>query len=278
MGDLRIAAVCMHSKPGDLDGNLQKTENFVGKASRQGADVVCFPELSLTGYSLSNLERLCSPQRGEECILRITEMARIHGVVILAGLIDWTEGRMPCISQIVAGPGGLLGMHRKTHLSPSEQDVYRPGSEIGVFPSNDLRFGIQLCYEAHFPEISTLMALQGSRVIFIPHASPRGEPGEKRESWLRHLPARAFDNALYIVACNQVGITDLGFSFPGVAMVLSPAGRLVAEYTGNAENVLMADLKMEGLEAIRDHKMRYFLPHRRPELYGDLGTEWIKTP
>lgn len=270
MRDLRIAAVCMRAAPGDIDGNLKKTEAFVLEASRQGAEVVCFPELSLSGYGLRDPEVLCPPDRGEEAVRTITEMACAHDVVILAGLIEWPEGHGPCISQIVAGPGGLLGRYRKTHLSPSEKDAYRPGNEFGVFPSGDILFGVQLCYEAHFPEISTLMALKGVRVVFVPHASPRGEPEEKRDSWLRHLPARAFDNALFIVACNQVGVTDPGFSFPGVALVLNPAGRIVAEYTGNAENVLVADLKMAELAEIRGHKMRYFLPHRRPDLYRDI--------
>ncbi len=267
MGDLRIAAVCMHATPGDIDGNLQKTETFVLEASKMGADIVCFPELSLSGYGLRDPEKLCPPDRGEEAVHEITEMARVRHVVILAGLIEWPDGRGPCISQIVAGPNGLLGRYRKTHLSPSEKEAYHPGDEIGVFRSEDRHFGVQLCYEAHFPEISTLMALKGARVIFIPHASPRGEPEEKRDSWLRHLPARAFDNALFVVACNQVGATDRGFSFPGVTMVLNPSGRMVAEYTGNAENLLVADLKMGELEEIRGHRMRYFLPHRRPDLY-----------
>ncbi len=277
MRDLRIAAVCMHSAPGDIDGNLQKTEAFVLEASGQGADIVCFPELSLSGYGLKDPEALCSPNRVEEVVRAITEMARAHEVVVLAGLIEWLEGQGPCISQIVAGPGGLLGRYRKTHLSPSEKGTYRPGNAFDVFPSGDILFGVQLCYDAHFPEISTIMALKGARVVFMPHASPRGESEEKKDSWLRHLPARAFDNALFIVACNQVGVTDLGFSFPGVAMVLNPAGRLVSAYTGNAENVLMADLKMAELEEIRAHRMRYFLPHRRPQLYVDIGTELRKT-
>lgn len=271
MRDLRIAAVCMHAAPGDIDGNLEKTEAFVAEASRQGAEVVCFPELSLSGYGLRDPEALCPPDRVEEAVGRITGMARAHETVILAGLIEWPKEGGPCITQIVAGPDGLLGRYRKTHLSPSEKDAYRPGNEFGVFPSGDMLLGVQLCYEAHFPEISTFMGLKGVRVVFIPHASPRGEPEEKRESWLRHLPARAFDNALFVVACNQVGSTDLGFSFPGVAMVLNPAGRIVAEYAGNRENVLVADLKMAEIQEIRGHRMRYFLPHRRPDLYGDSG-------
>ncbi len=72
--------------------------------------------------------------------------------------------------------------------------------------------GIQLCYDAHFPELSTRMAVNGADIIFMPHASPRGTPSQKLTSWLRHLTARAFDNGVFIVACNQNGDNQKGCS------------------------------------------------------------------
>jgi N-carbamoylputrescine amidase len=90
----------------------------------------------------------------------------------------------------------------------------------------------------------------GADVIFMPHASPRGTPTQKFNSWMRHLPARAFDNSLYVVACNQ-----------------NPSGRIVKKNTGGKEHMIVADLKAEELEKVRGHRMRYFLPNRRPDLY-----------
>jgi N-carbamoylputrescine amidase len=116
------------------------------------------------------------------------------------------------------------------------------------------------------------MALKGAEIIFMPHASPRGNPGEKLQSWLRHLPGRAFDNALYVVACNQVGPTREGFTFPGVAVALNPAGIVMAEYKATKEEMLVVDLKRDEMEEIRKHRMAYFIPNRRPELYAELST------
>ena len=127
--------------------------------------------------------------------------------------------------------------------------------------------GIQLCYDAHFPELSTRMAVDGVDIIFMPHASPRGTPQEKFDSWMRHLTARAFDNGVFIVACNQVGENQKGLDFPGLAVVVGPSGNILTEKTTGREAMLVTDLKAEELSAIRDHKMRYFLPNRRPELY-----------
>ncbi|MFO7598934.1 MAG: nitrilase-related carbon-nitrogen hydrolase, partial [Candidatus Desulfacyla sp.] len=111
------------------------------------------------------------------------------------------------------------------------------------------------------------MALMGADIVFIPHASPRGTHGEKLESWMRHLPARAFDNGLFVVACNQVGPCGDGITFPGVAVVFGPDGRVLAQYVGMKEHILYAELKDEILQDVRTHRMRYFLPGRRPSLY-----------
>jgi N-carbamoylputrescine amidase len=84
---------------------------------------------------------------------------------------------------------------------------------------------------------------------------------------MRHLPARAFDNSLYVVACNQTGDNQAGLDFPGLAVILDPAGRIVGKDIDGKENIIIADLKAEKLAAVRGHRMRYFLPNRRPDLY-----------
>jgi len=272
MGDLKIAAVCMNSDTGEIERNLDRTEAFVSKASDLGAHLICFPELSITGYVLSDPSKVYRDVLPDQILERVAGMAREKGLIILAGLIEMPRGKKPYISQVVAGPEGLLGSYRKTHLSPKEKEIYQAGEEIRVFRYGEMVFGIQLCYEAHFPEISTVMALKGAEIIFMPHASPRGKPGEKLQSWLRHLPGRAFDNALYVVACNQVGKTGEGFTFPGVAVALSPAGNVMAKYAGTHEEMLLIDFQRAEIEEIRKHKMAYFIPNRRPELYSELSS------
>jgi predicted amidohydrolase len=111
------------------------------------------------------------------------------------------------------------------------------------------------------------MALMGADIIFIPHASPRGDAEGKLQGWLRHLTARAFDNGVFVVACNQVGQTDEGFSFPGAAVILGPNGQELARYAGEEEMILFATLEADMLKEVREHRMRYFIPSRRPDLY-----------
>jgi N-carbamoylputrescine amidase len=270
MKDLKIAAVCMKSLPRKIDRNLDRIESFVQEASERGVSIICFPELSITGYIHENPHNIYSLNQSGEIIERVIRMARTEGLIIIVGMIEMTDGLKPYISQVVASPDGLLGIYRKTHLSPQEKESFGAGEKLDVFKNRDITFGVQLCYEAHFPEISTVMALKGADIIFMPHASPRGTPEEKMQSWLRHLTSRAFDNGLYVVACNQVGETREGLSFPGVAIGLNPAGGVIARYGGNQEKMLLVDLRQSELWEIREHRMRYFIPNRRSELYKDL--------
>jgi predicted amidohydrolase len=267
MEDLIIAAVCMHAEPGQVDDNLATMARLTHAAAAEGADIICFPELSLPGYSLEpGAGRENSlPLAAAESFLR--PIAADEGVIMLAGIAEEAGQGKPFITQVVVGPEGLLGVHRKTHLGPPEKGRYRAADSLETFSAHGTTIGIQLCYETHFPEISTTMALQGAELFFCPHASPRGTGEEKRESWLRHLPARAFDNGVFLVACNQVGITSAGLSFPGVALVIGPDGRMDAAFTGDSEKVLIASLKSQDLLAVRQNRMGYFLRHRRPSLY-----------
>jgi len=269
--DLTIAAVCMNSPLGEIEKNLQRMETFVKEAARAGADLICFPELSVTGYRLENPAEIYAGFRPEKVLERVEEMARAYGMILLAGMVEPSDGAKPYISQLIAGPDGLLGVYRKTHLSPNEKATYMSGRKLEVFTVKGARFGVQLCYESHFPEISTIMALQGAEILLIPHASPRGSPAEKAESWLRHLPSRAFDNGLYVVANNQVGNNRNGFLFPGVAMALNPSGRVLGSYRGYEEKMMWVHLTGEELDETRKHSMKYFLPNRRPELYQEIS-------
>ncbi len=267
MKNIRIATVISHSIVGESKKNIASMEKWVLSAKKENADIICFPELNITGYSnreeiLNSAEPIPGPSTKV-----LLKLANINNIVILAGLVEKNKKNRFFVSHIVVKPDGSVGVYRKLHISPPERQVFTPGNEVVLFKTDGLVFGIQLCYDAHFPELSTHMAVQGADLIFIPHASPRGTPEAKYESWMRHLCARAYDNGIFIVACNPTGSNENGLEFAGICVVIGPSGEIIDRDVSGKETMMVTELKARDLEYVRGHRMRYFLPNRRPELY-----------
>ncbi len=266
--DLRIAAVVCRCPVGKVRHNLERTIYWAGEAKKNAAGLVCFPEMNLTGYSNhEDIKAHAITVHGEE-IQSLKELAAKLGIGLLVGFAERGANAAIYASHMVIAPGGQTAIYRKLYLAPPEKDHFCPGDRLPIFTWSGMRFGIQLCYDAHFPELSTSMAEAGADVIFIPHASPRGKSAaDKHRSWMRHLPARAYDNGIFVVACNQIGDNGNGLVFPGNAVAFSPSGEIIGTRLSGDSGLLMVDLKSDKLDYVHDHRMRYFLPNRRPELY-----------
>jgi predicted amidohydrolase len=275
--DVRVAAVQMCAPVAQVNGNLKKTREFVRRARDQRVDIVCFPETNISGYwSHRDLYDLAEPIPGR-ISEEVVEMATETGVTILAGMVEMGKNGVVYNTQIVATPQGLAGKYRKLHVNESEIPYFSYGYDLPVFHHPKVRFGIEICYDSHFPELSTALVLKGCELLFFPHASGEGEGfeegeretrEEKRARWLRYMPARAYDNAVFVVVCNQVGDNGGGTTFPGVSMVIDPKGRVIAEAQADEEDMIVADLRARDLVRVRkDESWHFFLRYRRPELY-----------
>lgn len=270
MKDIRIAAAVSRAEPLDVGRNFDTMTRLVRDARRAGARLVCFPEMNLTGYVIApEIRQVAQPVPGP-LSQRLSALADAEEMVILAGLAEKGPADELFVSHLVAAPGREIALYRKLHMAPPERKLFAQGDAAPVFEAAGVRFGVQLCYDAHFPEISTHMAQAGAELILVPHASPRGSADEKFRSWMRHLPARAFDNSVFLVAVNQIGSSPKGLTYPGIALAVDPSGRLMASELRDQEGLLVLDLPAAALERVRNHKMRFFFPNRRPRLYERL--------
>jgi N-carbamoylputrescine amidase len=268
MKNIRVAAAIVNSPVGQTRKNLDRTAVWVAEAHRQGAAIICFPELNITGYSThEDIKQAAEPIPGDVS-RHLFQLARDYQICVLAGFVEQNKKGGLFASHLVATPDKISGVYRKIHIAPPEREVFSPGSSVPLFDISGVKAGIQLCYDVHFPELSTRMAVEGADILFMPHASPRGTSAEKFQSWMRHLTARAFDNGLFVVACNQAGNNQKGLQFPGVAVIIGPDGEVLDKKSGDEEGILIADLNAEDLANVRNHRMRYFLPNRRPEIYN----------
>ena len=271
MKNIRIAVVISNSPIGKISQNLEAMADRVKEARKKGVAIICFPEMNITGYSTRKIIVDSAQFISGSVVNELEELAEKENMIILAGLAEKDEKGRIFAGHLVVKPQGLSGVYRKLHIAPPEQKIFSPGRNIPLFEAHGVKFGIQLCYDAHFPELSTLMALNGADIIFFPHASPRGTPEEKFRSWMRHLTARAYDNGLFVVACNQTGENKNGLNFPGIALVIDPSGNVIDKDLSGKENMIVFDLKNSDLAKVRNHKMRYFLPNRRSDIF-DIPT------
>jgi len=270
MEDVRVAAVVMQSVVGRTSDNLVRIEAIVREAAAQGVQLICFPEASITGYSIQEtISAYAEPIPGPSSDA-LVDLSKLTGLTILSGLIESGERGRLFISHIVTSPDGLGDVYRKLHLAPNEEKIYNHGDGIPTYRFGKMTFGIELCYDTHFPELTTILALRGVEVLFLPFASPRETSKEKQERWMRYLSARAYDNSVFVVACNQLGYYNADGAFPGIAFVLDPKGQIVAEASGDGERIIIADLSASDLERVRGREMGFFLSRRRPEIYGEL--------
>ncbi len=266
MEPMTISMVPLHSRVGDVDGNLRRMTEACANAG--DADMICFPELSLTGYSMPSSagHRMSIDHPDIGCLVDLTDDSDI---AICFGYVD-EDGH---ITQCIAERGKVLGAYHKTHLGEREAGVMIPGDSFPLFRTSRAVVGIQVCWEAHFPEITGTYALDGADLILMPFASGLG--GERRQSsWDRVLPARAYDNTVFVAAVNAFGDSGAGTFLGGGASAYDVRGIRMGCTEGSEPLTVRLDpeqmerIRAEGYESMKDV---YFLDKRRPELYGRIG-------
>jgi len=275
MQNIRIAVVQMNCRVGDTVGNIATIQRFVDDAVADRVDMICFPELSISGYNPGDASNPQAESIDGVSAQAIAEIGRRQGVTFMAGLLERDISGIVYNTQIVVNDQGVIGAYRKTHVATSEAGSWCQGSEMPVFVHPKARFGIEICFDSHFPEVSTILAQRGAEILFFPHASDMDETAnEKQARWLRYMPARANDNTVYVAACNHVGENGAGRTFSGVSFICDARGCVVAEASnGTEEQMVVADLKATDLAEARSVSETFYRHFRRPEMY----TNWMKS-
>lgn len=275
MLDTRIAMVQMNSRVGETERNIARIGDFLEQAAARDVDIVCFPELSVSGYNAGDTANPVPEPVPGPSTDSLEALGREHGLWFLAGILERSPGGVVYNKQVVITPDGMAGAFRKMHVPTSEIGTWAEGDDLAVFDHPKIRFGIEICFDSHFPELSTALAEMGAEIIFLPHASGRGEEAaEKRPRWLRYMPARAYDNNVFVAVCNQVGDTGAGRVFTGVTFVCDPRGRVIAEGEhADREEMVIADLKADDFNEARSEMETFFRHFRRPELYAQWAAK-----
>src|SRR4030042_6597966 len=227
---IKLALAQISSRRENKKENLRKIEEFTKKAKEAAADLVIFPELSLTGYVVhEQIYELAETIPGPST-QRIEELAKKTGLHIIFGRPRQSEKPQATIfnTAIFVGPEGLIGKYRKmylpTHSVFEEKRHFRPGYQSATFDTAIGKIGLCICYDIFFPEVTRLARLHGAQLIVCISASP----GVRKSYFEILTAARALENTAFLAFVNLVGVQD-GLKFWGGGRVISPTGDLLAK-------------------------------------------------
>lgn len=277
----------------DPEENQRKTLSWVAQAARQGAQVICLPELYRSHYFCqseeSKLFDLAETIPGPST-QAFQQAARELQVSIVVPLFEKRAPGLYHNSAVIIDAGGeILGTYRKMHIPDDpafyEKYYFTPG-DLGfqTFATKFGRIGTLICWDQWYPEGARLTALQGAEVLFYPtaigwHPSEKERYGAaQRDSWVTIQRSHAIANGVYVAAANRIGLErplpgSDGLQFWGSSFICDPQGVVLTQGSEDREEILLAEVDLGHLETIRRNWP--FLRDRRIDAYGAISQRWI---
>lgn len=280
MASTKIACVQMDVEIGNVEANRRKIVERIELAADRGAELVIFPECAVTGYCFDSLDEAkpyAEPIDGPSSQAIAAACSRTNTYVV-AGFIE-RDGASFYNAAMLVGPDGVIGNYRKVHLPFLGVDRFlTPGDRpFRVFDLPFGRIGINICYDASFPEAARALKLLGAELIVLPTNWPTG-------AWRTAefiINSRACENHVTFAAVNRCGV-ERGWEFIGRSKVADVNGDTIAEAAREGEQMLIADVDLQ--EANNNRIVNVAgsyeidrLADRRPEFYGEISAPTIKS-
>lgn len=238
-----IALIQIHSYPGEVERNVSHGIELYRKAVEGGAKAVVFPELWTCGYYLETPAFLAAAEKDMEILARFRALAAEYQVLTILPVPQVIEGSLYIGLYVIERTGEVIAAYQKSFLWGREQNYFVHGKRrYDPVDTSIGRIGTLICYDIEFPEPARILALKGAQLIFVP--SVWSIPALNR--WNIQLPARALDNTVFIAGINNVGEGACGHT-----RVVGPFGNILADASGDQEEVLLADIDYAEINRIR---------------------------
>ncbi|MCY6484214.1 carbon-nitrogen family hydrolase [Clostridium aestuarii] len=258
---MKIAVAQFNIDVRNKEKNQQKCEGFIAEAGKKKADIIIFPEMTLTGFS-RNINRI--GDENEETIEWFKEKADMHNINVCFGYVEKaTSGKGKNNLSMVSPNGEELLRYTKMHPFSygREHEFYEKGNKIDFFKIDDSTFSAFICYDLRFPEIFQIASKKAQVIIVIANW-----PEARREHWITLLRARAIENQCYVIGANIVGETNR-IIYSGDSMVIDPLGNIIVA-SHKKEELIVADIDVEKISEIRNSFN--IKVDRQEELYFEL--------
>jgi NAD+ synthase (glutamine-hydrolysing) len=265
---IRLALAQANPTVGDLPGNAKKIIDFIEQARRAGADIVAFPELTITGYPPEDL--LLRPEFLDQNQAALEEVVReTRGITAVIGFAQRAGDVFNAAA--IAHDGEIAGIYQKSRLPNyavfDEMRYFRPGRETFVCRRGPLTFGVNICEDIFVPGgPTTALAVYGDADLVINLSSSPFHAGKSlvRD---RMLATRANDGVSVVAFVNTVGGQD-ELVFDGNSRVFGPRGEPLAIARAFEEDLVLVDLDLDSVFQARLHDPR----SREASQRGDAAT------
>ncbi|MGE0502595.1 MAG: carbon-nitrogen hydrolase family protein [Rhizobiaceae bacterium] len=237
---MKITALQMVAKAGDVDANLARIERAVAEAAGKGARLLVAPELAVTGYGAADAFATLAEASHGAAASRLAALAARHGVAIVAGFAETADGRV-WNSALFVDPSGRRIVYRKSHLYGDYERRHFAAGEptANVFEYGGLRLGMLICYDVEFPENVRRLAQSGAQLVLVPTALPASDHAALIAQ--KMIPVRAFENQVFLAYVDHCG-ADERFAYAGLSGIAAPDGALLAK-AGVREALLSAEIR-----------------------------------
>ena len=261
--EYRIGLAQYAPRLGEVDANLELAAGWLRRGATEGAQLVAFPELALTGYLLSDLVPEVAMPADDPRLATLSREA--PGVVLAIGFVEETDAHRFCNSAALLRDGELIGLHRKVYLPTygmfDEGRFTRAGDRIRIHAVGEPlgSIGLSICEDFWHASLPMLQALDGASLLVNLAAGPARAPGSSAglaaiAGWHKMQDTYALLGTVAVAFCNRVG-NEEGLTFWGGSRLLAPDGSTVAEAPLYEEALLVGSLETDDLRM-----QRYGLP------------------
>lgn len=262
---------------------VDAAQAMLDEAGRRGVRLLCFGELFLAPFFPNRLEADFARyfMREDDPILAgLRDKARALRIATVLPFAERAAAGYFNTALVIDDRGTVVGRYRKTHIpayfpddrpggtGSFEKFYFTPGDALPVFDVAGARLGVQICNDRLYPEGARALALAGAEIVAMPICfSTYSDPAHRASIWEIPLRARAYENGVFVLASNRVGVEGPRHHL-GRSMVVDPRGSIVAEAGTQGPELLTAAIDLDDVTAARA-KFPWWRD-RRPDLYGPL--------
>lgn len=291
-GGKYILGLIQMAMDADVETNVRRALEWSKKAVKQGARVICLPELFSSRYFCQKEDverfRLAEPADSQPATC-FRKFAKSHQVVMVVPFFEHrAAGLYHNSAWVLDADGSRAGLYRKMHIPDDpayyEKYYFAPG-DLG-FKAFSTRYGSiapLICWDQWYPEAARLATLQGAQTLLYPtaigwHPDEKDKYGKaQHDAWQTVQRGHAIANGVYVGAANRVGYEpeerQAGIQFWGASFICDPQGVILAQAGHDSEEILLAEIDPEHLETIRRNWP--FLRDRRVDAYADIQQRFL---